>query len=213
MEGAAREELHARAASLHACILVRLPRVRPLSLDIRRMIPSGFRFVEDASPIRLVLGQPGSGKTTVLWKAIEARSEDRVLYPTWSRELTEQRRRASPCFAPKDVVVDTHDFVTFLGEILGAGVERRSITDSRAAFNAAVAGVRLARNQWGAVVGRTRLGGEAAVSTRSIRVEIPVRRDLRSRLGRLDLPSYGARPATEDVNILSIPIARPFQAE
>ena len=113
------------------------------------MAPSSFRFVEDASPIRLVLGQPGSGKTTVIWKAIEARSGDRVFYPTWSRELTEQRRRASPCFAPKDMVVDTRDFVTFLGEILGAGVERRSITDSRAAFNAAVAGVRLARNQWG----------------------------------------------------------------
>ena len=53
-------------------------------------------FVNDEHPVRLVLGQPGSGKTTALWKAIEARDHHRVHYLTWSRELTEYAGSRSP---------------------------------------------------------------------------------------------------------------------
>ena len=50
-------------------------------------------------------------------------------------------------FAPADVRVEARDFATFLGEVCGADVERRSLPASRAAFAAATA--RLGRRQAG----------------------------------------------------------------
>ena len=44
-------------------------------------------FETDQSPVRVLRGRPGSGKTTALWRAIEARSDESVLYVTWSARL------------------------------------------------------------------------------------------------------------------------------
>ncbi|MCY4632982.1 MAG: hypothetical protein OXG04_00470, partial [Acidobacteria bacterium] len=44
-------------------------------------------FETDRSPVRVLRGRPGSGKTTALWRAIEARSGEHVLYVTWSARL------------------------------------------------------------------------------------------------------------------------------
>ncbi|MDE0422533.1 MAG: hypothetical protein OXK76_16840 [Gammaproteobacteria bacterium] len=95
-------------------------------------------FVNDEHPVRLVLGQPGSGKTTALWKAIEARDHHRVLYLTWSRELTEYADQHFRAFAPKYVDVDVYDFVTFLAEMCDTDFERRSVAESRAMFREAL---------------------------------------------------------------------------
>ena len=95
-------------------------------------------FVNDEHPVRLVLGQPGSGKTTALWKAVEARAGHRVLYLTWSRELTEYADQHFRAFAPQEVDVVAYDFVTFLGEICDTDFERRSVVESRAMFQEAL---------------------------------------------------------------------------
>ena len=95
-------------------------------------------FVNDEHPVRLVLGQPGSGKTTALWKAIEARAGHRVLYLTWSRELTDYADQHFRAFAPQYVDVDVYDFVTFLGEMCDTDFERRSVAESRAMFREAL---------------------------------------------------------------------------
>ena len=92
-------------------------------------------FVEDDSPVRLILGRPGSGKTTVLWKAVEARSGQRVLYLTWSSALTRHAEERFASFAPADVQVIARDFTTFLGEVCGADVERQPLSASRARFD------------------------------------------------------------------------------
>ena len=92
-------------------------------------------FVEDASPVRVILGRPGSGKTTVLWKAVEARSRQRVLYLTWSSALTRHAEERFASFAPADAEVIARDFTTFLGEVCGADVERRPLRASRARFD------------------------------------------------------------------------------
>ena len=64
----------------------------------------------------MVHGHPGSGKTTALWKAIEARDNQRVLYVSWSRELTNLAAERLSTFAPSNVSVTTRDFLTLLGE-------------------------------------------------------------------------------------------------
>ena len=118
----------------------------------RPWTPVQLQFVKHEGPVRIVHGRPGSGKTTVLWKAIEARSGQRVLYLTWSRELTVAAAEHFRAFAPADVRVDARDFTTFLGEVCGADVDRRPLAESRAAFAAAIA--RLGRRQVGPWAGR-----------------------------------------------------------
>ena len=104
-------------------------------------------FVEDERPVRLILGRPGSGKTTVLWKAVEARSGQRVLYLTWSSALTRHAEERFASFAPADVEVVARDFATFVGEICGADVARQALAASRARFDAAI--TRLGRDMAG----------------------------------------------------------------
>ena len=113
----------------------------------RPWTPGQLEFIRDEGPVRVVHGRPGSGKTTVLWKAVEARSGQHVLYLTWSRELTAAAEEHFRAFAPADVRVEARDFATFLGELCGADVERRSLSESRSLFAAATA--RLGRRQTG----------------------------------------------------------------
>ena len=105
------------------------------------------RFVEDERPVRVILGRPGSGKTTVLWKAVEARSGQRVLYLTWSSALTQHAEERFASFAPADVEVVARDFATFVGEICGADVARQALAASRNRFDAAL--TRLGRDMAG----------------------------------------------------------------
>ena len=106
-----------------------------------------LEFIEDDSPVRLILGRPGSGKTTVLWRAVEARSGQRVLYLTWSSALTRHAEERFASFAPADVAVTARDFATFLGEACGADVSRQTLAASRERFDAAV--TRLGRDMAG----------------------------------------------------------------
>ena len=106
-----------------------------------------IRFVEDERPVRLLLGRPGSGKTTVLWKAVEARSGQRILYLTWSSALTRHAEERFASFAPADVEVVARDFATFVGEICGADVARQALAASRNRFDAAI--TRLGRDMAG----------------------------------------------------------------
>ena len=99
-------------------------------------------FVSDLNSVRVVHGHPGSGKTTALWKAIEARDNQRVLYVSWSRELTSLAAERLSTFAPSGVSVTTRDFLTLLGEIRGHDVQRVSHEQSRAAFGQALARTR-----------------------------------------------------------------------
>ena len=106
-----------------------------------------IRFVEDERPVRLLLGRPGSGKTTVLWKAVEARSGQRILYLTWSSALTRHAEERFASFAPADAEVVARDFATFVGEICGTDVARQALAASRARFDAAL--TRLGRDMAG----------------------------------------------------------------
>ena len=106
-----------------------------------------IRFVEDERPVRLILGRPGSGKTTVLWKAVEARSGQRILYLTWSSALTNHAEERFASFAPADVEVVARDFATFVGEVCGTDVPRQALAASRNRFDGAL--TRLGRDMAG----------------------------------------------------------------
>ena len=105
----------------------------------RPWTPDQLQFIRHEGPVRLVHGRPGSGKTTVLWKAVEARNGQRVLYLTWSRELTAAAEEHFRAFTPVDVRVEARDFATFLGELCGADIERLPLSESCALFAAATA--------------------------------------------------------------------------
>ena len=120
-----------------------------LSDDIagRPWTDAQMQFVEDRRPVRLIRGRPGSGKTTALWKAVEARRGERILYLTWSPALRQQAEANFASFAPTDVRVDALDFGTFLGEICGADVLRQPLAASRARFGRILG--RLGRSAYG----------------------------------------------------------------
>ena len=106
-------------------------------------------FVTSDQQIRLLHGRPGSGKTTALWKAVEARSAQRVLYLTWSRALTRNAQERFASFAPANVKVTTLDFASFVGEMCGSDVVRQPLRASRDRFIAAMAELsRGAKSPW-----------------------------------------------------------------
>ena len=140
---------HAPLAAGHADDYLPLSAPGDLDDDIagRPWTEAQVDFIEDDSPVRLILGRPGSGKTTVLWRAVEARSGQRVLYLTWSSALTRHAEERFASFAPADVEVTARDFATFLGEACGADVPRQTLAASRERFDAAV--TRLGRDMAG----------------------------------------------------------------
>ena len=92
-------------------------------------------FIDGRQPVRIIIGRPGSGKTTALWKAIETRAGERVLYLTWSPKLAEHARNHLASFAATEVEVVARDFNTFLGEMSGTDVPKQTLAESRAKFN------------------------------------------------------------------------------
>ena len=91
-------------------------------------------FIESSNPVRIVHGLPGSGKTTVLWRAVESRTNNKVLYLTWSQNLADYARQRFNSFAPSGVRVDALDFAAFLSEICGYDVGRQLLENGRENF-------------------------------------------------------------------------------
>ncbi len=82
------------------------------------------QFVESKAPLRLLMGCPGSGKTTALWLAVERLSSGRALYVTWSKPLVEQAKSHFQVFASQALDVVALDAHTAIAQIAGLEVER-----------------------------------------------------------------------------------------
>jgi hypothetical protein len=93
-------------------------------------------FIFDERPVRVLIGNPGSGKTTALWKAVSARSHQKVLYLTWSKNLVQMAQEHFGSFAGQDVEIVARDLSSFWGEILGRDILSVDVTRSLRGFEA-----------------------------------------------------------------------------
>lgn len=91
-------------------------------------------FVHSDKPIRIAQGKPGSGKTTVLWESVDLRTNQKVLYVTWSQKLINEARKHFTAFAPLGTSVIEHDFSTIVSQICGTDIPRQSLAKSREIF-------------------------------------------------------------------------------
>ena len=91
-------------------------------------------FVHSDKPIRIAQGKPGSGKTTVLWESVDLRTNQQVLYVTWSQKLINEARKHFNAFAPSGTSVIEHDFSTIVSQICGTDIPRQSLGTSRDIF-------------------------------------------------------------------------------
>lgn len=94
-------------------------------------------FINSREPVRVLVGSPGSGKTTALWGAVDTRPGERVLYLTWSSELARNAEEYFRAFAPSDTSVVAKDFLSFLGEVCREDVPRQALRDARQTFRQA----------------------------------------------------------------------------
>ncbi|MBU0554033.1 hypothetical protein KKF91_17425 [Myxococcota bacterium] len=91
-------------------------------------------FIDAHEPVRVLAGYPGSGKTTALWKAVDARRGEDVLYVTWSQSLTLRAEEHFETFAAPDTHVEALAFTDLLGRLLGEDIVRPPLAACRAAF-------------------------------------------------------------------------------
>ena len=103
--------------------------------------------IANRNPVRLLQGDPGSGKTTALWNAVETWPNDRVLFLTWSTELARQARERFDTFFFSNVQVDARNFSATLNEIGRVNFRKPLDKESFAQFDAEIA--RLSPRQLG----------------------------------------------------------------
>ncbi|MAE69275.1 MAG: hypothetical protein CME06_02270 [Gemmatimonadetes bacterium] len=80
--------------------------------------PEQDSFALSDRPIRVLIGHPGAGKTEALWRAVDLRGGDNVLYITWSRRLTELATEHFATFAPANTEVETWAMADLLSTIV-----------------------------------------------------------------------------------------------
>lgn len=91
-------------------------------------------FINSDAPVRLAIGRPGSGKTTVLWQSVDLRTNQDVLYATWSQKLVDEADKHFRAFAPTGTRIHTFDFAKLLGQICRQDIKRQPLQVAREEF-------------------------------------------------------------------------------
>ena len=112
------------------------------------------RFISDQSPIRVLIGHPGSGKTLALFGATETSDNQKVLYVSWSRDLTELAEKRLAAFTSEGVDVVTSDFAGLLGTICHTDAPRATYAQSLDSFIGALDRTRISPGELGPWTGR-----------------------------------------------------------
>lgn len=79
------------------------------------------------------------GKTASLWQAIQARSNENVLYLTWSAGLVRQAQEYFESFTPKGSTIQVKLFSDFIKEMAHGYTPRWTPEESKNAFNNGIA--------------------------------------------------------------------------
>ena len=98
-------------------------------------------FVQSTGSVQIIRGHPGSGKTTTLWHAIEARENQNVLYVTWSPQLAHQAGEHFGVFAPQSCQTLCMSYLDLLTAINGVPTEAPSIQERLASLQSALTAV------------------------------------------------------------------------
>lgn len=77
------------------------------------------RFIGLRDRVVILLGTPGTGKTTTLWGAIEKGTWQRALYLTWSERLAESAEATISFVKPEGSEVHVCSTLRFFAELLG----------------------------------------------------------------------------------------------
>lgn len=92
-------------------------------------LPEQLAFPKSSDPVRFALGRPGSGKTSTLRTAIQARRGERVLCLTWSEEPRSVALQHLRTSSSSDTRVDALTFVEFLTELSAQTIPVGSVAD------------------------------------------------------------------------------------
>ena len=95
-------------------------------------------FIHALSPIRILRGQPGSGKTVSLWQSIQLRPDENVLYLTWSSRLADLAREYFETFASLGSSFRVVIFTDLLHELAGKTPQALAIEEGRRIFLEAI---------------------------------------------------------------------------
>ncbi|NBR07640.1 MAG: hypothetical protein EBT92_18010 [Planctomycetes bacterium] len=96
--------------------------------------PDQKSFINSFSAIRLLRGNPGSGKTASLWQTIQSRSNEQVLYLTWSAGLARQAEEYFESFTPNGTTVQVKIFSDFIREMAHGYMPKWTPNEAKSAF-------------------------------------------------------------------------------
>lgn len=91
-------------------------------------------FIRSVALVRILKGNPGSGKTTALWRAVMASGGRNVLYLTWSDRLAATAKEHFDCFCGDSVRVTTRSIRNFWSTLLRRDVPFVSPSDGLRLF-------------------------------------------------------------------------------
>lgn len=96
--------------------------------------PAQNDFIRSKASVRILIGNPGSGKTTALWRAVMTSGGRNVLYLTWSDRLAATAKEHFDCFCGDNARVTTRSIRNFWGTLLRRDVPFVSPSDGLRLF-------------------------------------------------------------------------------
>ena len=78
--------------------------------------------------VRVIRGQPGTGKTTTLWLSTQWTSGARAIYITFSQRLARQTEEYLAAMGPKDMAIHVLTFDELVGELLQDPLPREDVS-------------------------------------------------------------------------------------
>ncbi len=96
--------------------------------------PAQARFAKAKSPVAILKGHPGSGKTTALWHAVDLARAESVLYVTYSPELAALAQDYFDRYCPADKKFRVATVPALMRELAGSKLEIEPESERRARF-------------------------------------------------------------------------------